>query len=220
MISIKIFTGRILLPTINSFIFLLAAAPNAFSQATAPIVPDNLVAAEGRSVTVNISTGTRASLTVGTANAFGVSTSINSMVGAKSNSKASLTPQKGSISTSLGASATEGAPPSIQADIQNVRTIGSGLTNYSTNASTTGNITSEEDAQFAEGSTLLTGIKSDFEMDLDPAESSFTSNVDYDGAATDTVSITGSATSAANVNSNINVDISNTAFTSAFSSNF
>ena len=51
--------------------------PSAYSQATAPIVPENLIAGEGRSITVNISSGTRAALSVGTANSFGVNTNIN-----------------------------------------------------------------------------------------------------------------------------------------------
>lgn len=214
-------TNNYLAYTASSLLFLLGLIPSAHSQATAPIVPENLIAGEGRSITVNISSGTRAALSVGTANSFGVNTNINAMTGIKSSSKASLVPQKGSIFTSLGSSATENAPPTIQADIQNVRTIGGGDTTFGTGAGTTGDISATEDnAQFSEGSTVLTGMNSDFEMDLNPDESSFVSDIVYDGAAVDTVTVTGATMSSANVNSNVNVDISNTSFTSAFSSNF
>lgn len=206
----------------NAAILVVTFAANSYSQATAPILPDNLVAGEGRSITVNISNGTRAALSVGTSNAFGVSTNLNAMKGTKASSKASLAPLTGGISTSLGASATEGAPPTVQADIQNVRTVGGGSTNFGTGAGTTGTMTSESDAQFAEGSTLLTGMSSAFEMDIDPSATSFSTSVENEegGTGIDTVTVVSSAGSSANINSNMNVDISNTSFSSAFSQNF
>lgn len=200
---------------------LLAQAvftPVAMSQ-TAPELPANLVAGEGRSVTVNVSSGSRATLTVGTSNAFGVSTSLSGMAGSAVKSSSSLTPSTASVSTQLGSSTDDG-PPSIAADIQNVRTVGGGTTNFNADSGTEGNVTSEDQAQFAEGNTRLSGMASAFNMDMSPTGTAFSSSVDNPGTDNDAVTNVSNATAAANVNSNINVDISNTSFTSAFSQNF
>ena len=196
----------------------LASIVSAQAQ-TAPDLPENLVAGEGRSVTVNVSNGSRATLTVGTANAFGVTTSMSGMAGTAVKSSSSLAPSLGSISTQLGSSTGDG-PPSIAADIQNVRTVGGGTTNFSADSGTDGNVTSEDQAQFAEGNTSLSGMASTFNMDLSPTGTAFSSTVDNPGTDNAAATNVSSATAAANVNSNINVDISNTSFSSAFSQNF
>ena len=193
-------------------------APIAMAQ-TAPELPDNFVAGEGRSVTVNVSNGTRATLSVGTTNAFGVSTSMSGMAGTAVNSSSSLTPSTGSVTTQLGTSAGDG-PPSIAADIQNVRTVGGGSTNFNADSGTDGSITSEDQAQFAEGNTNLTGMASTFNMDLSPEGTAFSSSVTNPGTDNAAATNVSNASAAANVNSNINVDISNTSFSSAFSQNF
>ena len=193
-------------------------APIAMAQ-TAPELPDNFVAGEGRSVTVNVSNGTRATLSVGTTNAFGVSTSMSGMAGTTVNSSSSLTPSTGSVTTQLGTSAGDG-PPSIAADIQNVRTVGGGSTNFNADSGTDGSITSEDQAQFAEGNTNLTGMASTFNMDLSPEGTAFSSSVTNPGTDNAAATNVSNASAAANVNSNINVDISNTSFSSAFSQNF
>ena len=194
-------------------------APVAVAQ-TAPELPANLVAGEGRSVTVNVSNGTRATLSVGTSNAFGVSTSISGMAGTAVNSAASLTPSTGSVSTQLGTTTGDG-PPSITADIQNVRTVGGCSTNFDAASGTDGTITSTEDqAQFAEGNTNLSGMASTFSMDLSPDETAFSTSVTNPGTNNAAATNVSNASASANVNSNINVDISNTSFSSAFSQNF
>ena len=194
-------------------------APLAIAQ-TAPVLPAEQLAGPGQSVTINVSNGSRATLSVGTSNAFGVTSSMSGMKGTTIESKASLKPLEGKISTVLGASAEEGGVPSITADIKNVRTVGGGTSNFTSAGGTTGTVDSVDEAQFAEGSTNLTGMSSAFDMSLDPEATSFSTSLtnpgDTGGAATNV----SSASAAANVNSNINVDISNTSFSSAFSQNF
>ena len=194
-------------------------APVAMAQ-TAPALPPEQLAGPGQSVTINVSNGSRATLSVGTSNAFGVTSSMSGMAGTTIESQASLKPLEGKISTLLGASAEEGAPPSISADIKNVRTVGGGTSNFTSAGGTTGTVDSAEDAQFAEGSTNLTGMSSAFDMTLDPAATSFTTTLSNPGDASDAATNVSNASAAANVNSNINVDISNTSFSSAFSQNF
>ena len=194
-------------------------APLAIAQ-TAPDLPPEMLAGPGQSVTVNVSSGSRATLSVGTSNAFGVTSSMNGMTGTKIESKASLKPLDGKISTTMGASESEGAPPSITADIKNVRTVGDGTSNFTSAGGTTGNVDSVGEAQFAEGSTSLVGMSSAFDMSLDPAETSFNTSLSNDGTSSEAVTNVSNASAAANINSNINVDISNTSFSSAFSQNF
>lgn len=197
----------------------VAFAPVTFAQ-TAPALPVEQLAGPGESVTINLSNGSRATLSVGTSNAFGVTSSMSGMPGSSIQSEASLTPLEGKISTSLGASTEEGGIPSIAADIKNVRTVGGGSSTFTSAGGTTGNVDSVEDAQFAEGSTNLTGMSSTFDMALDPANTSFGTLIDNKGDASEAVTNVSNASAAANVNSNINVDISNTTFSSAFSQNF
>jgi len=186
---------------------------------TAPDIPASLIAGEGRSVTANVSNGSRATLTVGTSNAFGVTTSMSGMAGSTISSSSSLAPSTGSITTQLGSSSGDG-PPSIAADIQNVRTVGGGTTNFDAGSGTSGNVNSEDEAQFAEGNTNLTGMSSNFGMDLSPEGTGFTSSVENPGTSNEAATNVSNAQASANVNSNINVDISNTTFSSAFSQNF
>ena len=198
-------------------------APVAVAQ-TAPNLPAALVAGSGESVTANVSNGTRATLSVGTTNAFGVSTSMSGMAGTAVSSTASLTPSAGSVSTQLGTT-TGDAPPSIKADIQNVRTVGGGSTTYNATSGTAGNVTSngtsnEDQAQFAEGNTNLSGMASSFSMDLSPDKTAFATSVTNPGNNNAAATNVSNASASANVNSNINVDISNTSFSSAFSQNF
>ena len=197
----------------------VALAPVALTQ-TAPALPPEQLAGPGQSVTINVSNGSRATLSVGTSNAFGVTSSMNGMSGSSIKSESSLAPLEGKISTSLGASEVEGGTPSIAADIKNVRTVGGGTSNFTSAGGTTGNVDSVDDAQFAEGSTNLTGMSSTFDMTLDPANTSFVTSVVNEGTNSEAVTNVSNASAAANVNSNINVDISNTTFTSAFSQNF
>ena len=194
-------------------------APIAMAQ-TAPALPAEQLAGPGQSVTINVSNGSRATLSVGTSNAFGVTSSMSGMAGTTIESKSELMPLEGKISTLLGASAEEGGVPSIAADIQNVRTVGGGTTNFTSGGGTTGNVDSVDEAQFAEGSTSLTGMSSAFDMSLDPEGTSFTTALTNSGDASDAATNVSNASAAANVNSNINVDISNTSFSSAFSQSF
>ena len=186
---------------------------------TAPDIPLELIAGEGRSVTANVSNGSRATLTVGTSNAFGVTTSMSGMAGSTVSSSSQLTPSAGSISTQLCSSSGDG-PPSIAADIQNVRTVGGGATTFDAGSGTTGSVNSEDEAQFAEGNTNLTGMSSTFGMDLSPEDTSFVSSIENPGTNNEAATNVSNAQASANVNSNINVDISNTTFSSAFSQNF
>lgn len=87
---------------------ILAIAPTSQAQ-TAPDLPVEQLAGPGQSVTINVSNGSRATLSVGTSNAFGVTSSMSGMSGTVIESKASLKPLEGKISTVLGASAEEGA---------------------------------------------------------------------------------------------------------------
>ena len=194
-------------------------APLAIAQ-NVPSLPAEQLAGPGQSVTINVSNGSRATLSVGTSNAFGVTSSMSGMAGTTIENKSSLKPLEGKISTVLGASAEEGGVPSISADIKNVRTVGGGTSNFTSADGTTGNVDSVDEAQFAEGSTSLTGMSSAFDMTLDPAETSFTTSLTNTGDASDAATNVSNASAAANVNSNINVDISNTSFSSAFSQNF
>ena len=197
----------------------LAIAPTSQAQ-TAPNLPAEQLAGPGQSVTINVSNGSRATLSVGTSNAFGVTSSMSGMSGTVIESKASLKPLEGKISTVLGASAEEGGVPSIAADIKNVRTVGGGTTNFNSAGGTTGNVDSVDEAQFAEGSTTLTGMSSAFDMSLDPEGTAFNTSLTNAGSESEAATNVSSASAAANVNSNINVDISNTSFSSAFSQNF
>lgn len=186
----------------------------AFSQ-TLPALP---TAVAGQTSTVNVSSGTRATLSIGTSNAFGTTATISAMPGSTVKSESKLAPLSGKIKTSLGSTGTAGAAPSIKADISNVRTSGGGTTNFDNGQGDTGSVTSEQDANFAEGSTTLVGMGSDFEVELNPEKTSFSVSVESPSDATKTNVSNGSA--AANITSNINVDISNTAFASAFSQGF
>jgi len=194
-------------------------APISIAQ-TAPALPAEQLAGPGQSVNINVSNGSRATLSVGTSNAFGVTSSMSGMKGTTIESKSSLKPLEGRISTALGASAEEGGVPSIAADIKNVRTVGGGTTNFTSGGGTTGNVDSVDEASFAEGSMSLTGMSSAFDMTLDPAGTSFTTSLTNSGDASDAATNVSNTSAAANVNSNINVDISNTSFSSAFSQNF
>ena len=194
-------------------------APLAIAQ-NVPSLPAEQLAGPGQSGTINVSNGSRATLSVGTSNAFGVTSSMTGMSGTVMESKSSLKPLEGKISTVLGASETTGAPPSIEADISNVRTVGGGSTNFTSQGGTSGNVDTLDEAQFAEGSTTLSGMSSEFDMTLDPAATSFSTSLTNPGNESEAVTNVSNASSAANVNSNINVDISNTTFSSAFSQNF
>lgn len=209
----KAFTG-----VLASFGIGLIFAFGARAQSV-PDIPPELVAGEGRSVTVNVSNGSRATLSVGTSNAFGVTTSMSGMAGTQVSSSSSLAPSAGNVTTQLGSSTGEG-PPSIAADIQNVRTVGGGATTFDAGSGTTGTVNAEDEAQFAEGNTNLTGMSSSFGMDLSPEGTSFASSVENPGTNNEAATNVSNASAAANVNSNINVDISNTTFSSAFSQNF
>ena len=198
----------------------------AFSQ-TLPALP---TAVAGQTSTVNVSSGTRATLSIGTSNAFGTTATISAMPGATVKSESKLAPLTGKIKTSLGSTGTTEGPSTIKADISNVRTSGGGTTNFDNGQGDNGTVTtvngqgdndtvtSAKDANFAEGSTTLVGMGSDFEVELDPGKTSFSVSVDSPSNATTTNVSNGSA--AANITSNINVDISNTAFASAFSQGF
>ena len=186
----------------------------AFSQ-TLPALP---TAVAGQTSTVNVSSGTRATLSIGTSNAFGTTATISAMPGATVKSESKLAPLTGKIKTSLGSTGTTEGPSTIKADISNVRTSGGGTTDFNNGQGDTGSVTSGQDANFAEGSTTLVGMGSDFEVELDPGKTSFSVSVDSPSNATTTNVSNGSA--AANITSNINVDISNTAFASAFSQGF
>ena len=194
-------------------------APVAMAQ-TAPALPAEQLAGPGQSVTINVSNGSRATLSVGTSNAFGVTSSMSGMAGSRIESDSRLAPLEGKISTSLGSSSEEGGTPSIAADIKNVRTVGGGTSNFTSAGGTTGNVDSVDEAQFAEGSTTLTGMSSTFDMTLNPEGTGFTTFVDNGGQDSGAVTNVSNASAAANVNSSINVDISNTSFSSAFSQNF
>ena len=198
----------------------LLAIPLTSQAQTAPDLPPEQLAGPGQSVTINVSNGSRATLSVGTSNAYGVTSSMSGMSGTVIESKASLKPLEGKISTVLGASAEEGGVPSIAADIKNVRTVGGGTTNFNSAGGTTGNVDSLEEAQFAEGSTTLTGMSSAFDMTLDSEGTAFNTSLVNAGTESEAATNVSSASAAANVNSNINVDISNTSFSSAFSQNF
>ena len=207
---------------ISAGVALLAQAvltPLAIAQ-TAPALPAEQLAGPGQSVTINVTNGSRATLSVGTGNSFGVTSSMSGMAGTKIESKSALKPLEGKISTVLGASAEEGGMPSMSADIKNVRTVGGGTSNFTSGGGTTGNVDSVDEASFAEGSTSLTGMSSAFDMTLDPAGTSFTTSLTNSGDSSDATTNVSNASAAANVNSNINVDISNTSFSSAFSQNF
>ena len=82
-------------------------APLAIAQ-TAPVLPAEQLAGPGQSVSINVTNGSRATLSVGTGNVFGVTSSMSGMAGTKIESKADLKPLEGKISTVLGASAEEG----------------------------------------------------------------------------------------------------------------
>ena len=207
------------IPAAGALLAQVLLAPVAMAQ-TAPALPAEQLAGPGQSVTINVSNGSRATLSVGTSNAFGVTSSMSGMSGSSIKSESSLAPLEGKISTSLGASEVEGGTPSIAADIKNVRTVGGGTSNFTSAGGTTGTVDSVDDAQFAEGSTTLTGMSSTFDMTLDPSNTSFVTNVVNEGTNSEAVTNVSNASAAANVNSNINVDISNTTFSSAFSQNF
>jgi hypothetical protein len=194
-------------------------APVAIAQ-TAPSIPAEQLAGPGQTVTINVSNGSRATLSVGTSNAFGVTTNMSGMAGTTIESKSALQPLEGKISTVLGASSEEGGTPSISADIKNIRTVGGGSSDFTSAGGTTGSVESVDSAQFAEGSTTLSGMSSAFDMTLDPDATSFTTSLNNPGNAGDAATNVSNASAAANVNSNINVDISNTSFSSAFSQNF
>ena len=191
----------------------------AFSQ-TLPALPP---AVAGQTSTVNVSSGTRATLSIGTSNAFGTTATISAMPGSTVKSESKLAPLSGKIKTSLGATGTTGEAPSIKADISNVRTSGGGTTNFDNGQGDTGSVTADgaisgQDANFAEGSTTLVGMGSDFEVELDPGKTSF--SVSVDSPSNSTTSNVSNGSAAANITSNINVDISNTAFASAFAQGF
>ena len=204
-----------LFPTLQ----LLAAS--AFLVGPSPVLSQALptmpAVVPGKTSTVNVSAGTRATLSIGTSNAFGTTASISVMPEAKVKSESMIAPLTGSIKTSLGSTGTSGGAPTIKADIANVRTSGGGTTNFDNKQGDTGTVTSEGDASFAEGSTNLTGMASDFQVDLDPSKTSFAVSVEHDNLSTMNVS---NGQAAANINSNINIDISNTAFSSAFMQGF
>ena len=186
----------------------------AFSQAL-PALP---TAVAGQTSTVNVSSGTRATLSIGTSNAFGTTATISAMPGATVKSESKLAPLTGKIKTSLGSTGTTEGPSTIKADITNVRTSGGGTTNFDNGQGDTGSVTSEKDSNFAEGSTTLIGMGSDFEVELNPEKTSY--SVSVDSPSNSTTSNVSNGSAAANITSNINVDISNTAFSSAFAQGF
>jgi len=232
-----------------SFPFLLAATSSNYSlnAETESFLPAEMIAGPGESKNNSLTTGTRASLSLGTSSSFGSSANVSSTDAYKLDAVSAFVPTSGSWTSTFGAPTdTNTAGGVIKANVGNIRSSGPGtlFDNLESNPIETSSESSSDDsndssstitpadsgngysinatdATTAEGEATLEGVKSDIVLELNP-ESTFTSTtITYlEGNSDDNAMATANGAANLGLNNALNVDLSNTAFTNAFSQAF
>ena len=196
------------------YIFLLFFSSPAFSQ-TESFMPVELIAEPGEQKTNNLSTGTSASLRVGTSSTFGSNASVSSSTGFVINSNSKLIPESADFSSSFGSSLNDGISKDgmISVDVSNIKFSGAGT---KTDDSIEINA---EDYDSASGIANVTGISSLTSLKVNPLESETLVNItDKEGESEILETANGSANQ--NMSNSLNVDITNNNFSNAFSQSF
>ena len=196
------------------YIFLIFLSSPTFSQ-TESFMPLELIAEPGEQKTNNLSTGTSASLRVGTSSTFGSNASVSSSTGFVINSNSKLIPESADFSSSFGSSLNDGISKDgmISVDVSNIKFSGAG-----TKTDDTIEINAE-DYDSASGIANVTGISSLTSLKVNPLESETLVNItDKEGESEILETANGSANQ--NMSNSLNVDITNNNFSNAFSQSF
>ncbi len=230
-----------------SFPLFLAANSSHFSlNAEESFLPAEMIAGPGESKNNSLTTGTRASLSLGTSSSFGSSANVSSTDAYKVDAVSAFVPTSGSWSSTFGKSTdTNTAGGVIKANVGNIRSAGPGTLfenlestpietssvdtedgNSSTTTITpadsgTGYSIDATEATTAEGEATLEGVSTDIELELNP-ESTFTSTtITYlENNADENPMATSNGAANLGLNNSLNVDLANTAFSQAFSQAF
>tara|TARA_Y100001968_G_C19380001_1_gene729780 strand:- start:319 stop:927 length:609 start_codon:yes stop_codon:yes gene_type:complete len=198
----------------NILFFLLAflfVFDNKVSAQTAQFMPDAMIAEPGEQKTNNLSTGSSASLRVGTSSSFGTSANVSTSEGFDINSKSTLDLLDGKFSSRIGDSSTG----KVSVDVGNVRSAGSGF--YQNDK---GLELNADDALSAEANAEVTGIFSETNIDIDPSTITFTEITPKNEIESNNPMETANGGAGKNLNNSLNVDITNNNFTNAFSQAF
>ena len=192
------------------FIFLFIFSLPIYSQ-TESFMPLELIAEPGEQKTNNLSTGTSASLRVGTSSTFGSNASVSSSNGFIINSESKLKPSTANFSTSFGSSLNnEGT---ISVDVSNIRASGEG-----TKSSETLEIQADS-AVSAEAAATAKGIFSELTLTVDPTASETKVTIEDKEGSSEILETSNGSANQSMANS-LNVDITNNNFSNAFSQSF
>lgn len=225
--------ARLRLLTISGLVLALA------NPGSAQQLPTLAAPVKGETQSMTLQTGSRSQLTFGSSTSIGTSASLNATDGSQATTKASLAPvQGGTVLFRIGSDEKSNASP-ITANIENLKTSGSGTTNLSSSTIEGNNVNGSS------GQAQITGIQSQLSFTIDSSRSEFSSTAttipnasNSDNSTTDTASVQNTSTTspvtstttpttttnnrvantsgAANISSNTNVDINNTNFTNVF----
>ena len=203
-----------------SIIGFVSSAGIAKAQLQLPdVVPGEIVnSIKGTSLSRSVSSGGKSSLSFGSNTTFGTSASVNATSGTKVESISNLKFENATLTTRLG-----GDSDRVTADIGNIRANDLGSHSNSSGDTTVDSLSNT----YSNGSADITGIFQENELDLNGAESSFTTNastVHGDSAVFDEIKAenpsgaaqTASGSSAAMLSTNTNVDINTSEFVNSF----
>lgn len=183
------------------------------------VVPGEIVnSIKGTSLTRSVSSGGKSSLSFGSNTTFGTSASVNATSGTKVESISNLKFENATLTTRLG-----GDTDSVTADIGNIRANDLGSHSTSSGDTTVDSLSNT----YSNGSADITGIFQANELELNGAESTFTtkaSTVHGDSAVFEEIKAenesgaaqTASGSSAAMLSTNTNVDINTSEFVNSF----
>ena len=194
--------------------FILFSASSGFAQT----VPSPVQQPKGQTSSITVQSGSKASLSFGTSTSFGTSANLSATEGSKIEVNARMSPQAGSITSSIGQGPNGNTEGITTAKIGNLRATGSGQTSIN------GSPINASDATFSSGDATLSGVTAKIGLELNPGQTSFLVNAatlhDVSGRnmSSNNQIVSGSANS--NINSTTNVDIQTNNFTSTFSQTF
>ena len=193
------------------FLFLLLFSTTPIFSQVESFMPVELIAEPGEQKTNNLSTGSSASLRVGTSSTFGSNASVSSSNGFVVNSESKLIPEKATFSSSFGSNSTNNG--NISVDVSNVRAQGTGTKsseNLSINA---------DNALSAEAEANVDGIFSELSLEIDTSNSETKVKIEDSEISSEILETANGSANQSMANS-LNVDITNNNFTNAFSQSF
>ena len=194
--------------------FMLLSASCGFTQT----VPSPVQQPKGQTSSITVQSGSKASLSFGTSTSFGTSANLSATEGSKIEVNARMSPQAGSITSSIGQGPNGNTEGITTAKIGNLRATGSGQTSIN------GSPINASDATFSSGDATLSGVTAKIGLELNPAQTSFLVNAatlhDASGRNMSSNNQITSGSANSNINSTTNVDIQTNNFTSTFSQTF